>query len=383
MTNKDKNQKKTISQDGHLSLAYNTTSDLMFLFSVEPDYCFRGVSVNTSYLNALKLYNINVSEKELLGKPIDQVMYDIYGFNKELVNFVLNKYKEAVDCGQTIRYEEGFDLPEMGKFYAEVTLTPIFDENGQCSHLLYVSHDITKRKIAEEELSKQKLELKRSNEELQQFAYIVSHDLQEPLRMVSSFVQLLEKKYKGYFDQDGKDFIEYIVEGATRMQSMLHGLLEYSRIDIRDKNLELINFNEIVNIAISNLRLTVEENGAKVNFINLPTIKADENQMIRLFQNLISNAIKYRSSELPVINISAVKDQNSWIFSVSDNGIGIEKDYFERIFKIFQRLHTRKYYKGEGLGLALCRKIIERHNGKIWFESHIGKGSTFSFMIPV
>lgn len=251
--------------------------------------------------------------------------------------------------------------------------------------------ELEERKRAEEELrkSEEKLkvlikELKRSNEELQQFAYVSSHDLQEPLRTITSFTQLLERRYKDKLDDDADEFIEYIVEATKRMQNLINDLLDYSRVATRGKEFELTNTNEILKDTISNLHATINENNAEITYDELPKIMGDSGQLLQLFQNLIGNAIKFRKpDEPPKIYILARKENNEYLFSITDNGIGMEPQYAERIFIIFQRLHTREKYGGTGIGLAIAKRIVERHGGKIWVESTFGKGSTFYFTIPI
>ena len=237
-----------------------------------------------------------------------------------------------------------------------------------------------------EELQVSNEELQTKNEELQQFAYIVSHDLQEPLRNISSFTQLLERRYKGQLDPNADEFIDYIVDGSKRMQNLIDDLLGYTKLETNERKFEKTKLEEVVQDVLSNLRILIHENIAEINHDPLPEIMGDKNQLILLFQNLIGNAIKFKKpDETPKIHISAHKGKNDreYIFSVSDNGIGIDPKQSERIFEVFKRLHTRNEYSGTGIGLAICRKIVERHGGRIWVESEQGKGSTFYFTIPV
>ena len=245
-----------------------------------------------------------------------------------------------------------------------------------------IIRDISERKQAEEKLSQTMEELVRSNEELEKFAYVASHDLQEPLRMVASFVQLLSKRYKGKLDSDADDFINYAVDGANRMQILINDLLAYSRVGRRGKEFKELSCERALDRALSNLRVAVEQSGAVVTRDTLPIVTGDYSQLVQLFQNLIGNAIKFCRDRTPCIHISADQKGNEWFFSVRDNGIGIEPDYFERIFFMFQRLQDRKEYPGTGIGLAICRKVVERHGGRIWVESELGKGSTFYFTLP-
>lgn len=242
--------------------------------------------------------------------------------------------------------------------------------------------DISERKQAEQELARKAEELARSNAELELFAYVASHDLQEPLRMVASYTQLLARRYKGKLDGDADEFIGYAVDGASRMQQLIQDLLSYSRLTTRGKTLNLIQAGAACNTAQDNLQRSIKESNAQIIVGPLPEVFGDATQLTQLFQNLIGNAIKYRNEHRPEIRVSATPDGSKWTFAVQDNGIGIEPQYSERIFQMFQRLHTRKEYSGTGIGLAVCRKIVERHGGKIWVESQPGQGSTFLFTIP-
>ena len=226
-------------------------------------------------------------------------------------------------------------------------------------------------------------ELARSNADLEQFAYVASHDLQEPLRMVANFTQLLADRYGDQVGADGKEFIAYAVDGARRMQRLIQDLLQYARVGTRGKALQPGDTNQLLTAAVVNLAVTIEENGAVVTHGPLPTVMADPAQLTQVFQNLIGNAIKFRGAATPRIHVSAERRGARWVFAVRDNGIGIEPEFADRIFVIFQRLHSRNEYPGTGIGLSLCKKIVERHGGRIWVESEPGKGATFWFTIPV
>lgn len=233
-----------------------------------------------------------------------------------------------------------------------------------------------------EQETRQRQELSHSNTELQQFAYVASHDLQEPLRMITSYLQLLERRYKDQLDGSANDFIHYAVDGANRMQKLINDLLTYSRIGTKGKEFELVDCNEVLKRALMNLKVTIAEQQATVNAAPLPQLMADATQLTQLFQNLIANAIKFHGENPPIVEIQAEDQKGEWLFSVQDNGIGIEPDYAERIFVIFQRLHNRQEYPGTGIGLAVCKKIVERHGGRIWVQSELDRGATFYFTIP-
>jgi light-regulated signal transduction histidine kinase (bacteriophytochrome) len=256
------------------------------------------------------------------------------------------------------------------------------DDKGLPTQMAGVCFDISElKKSSERSLLRLSEELLRSNKELENFAYIASHDLKEPLRMVSSFTGLLAKQYENKLDEKAKEYIFYAKDGAKRMYSLLDGLLEYSRIHTKGKKFTGVDLNLVFDSVLKNLSLIIKERGVSVQCDKLPVVFADESQMILLFQNLISNGIKFSKTN-PEIVISSKSENQSFVFSVRDNGMGIESQYFDRIFLIFQRLVPRAEYEGTGIGLAICKRIIERHEGKIWIESQPGHGSTFFFTIP-
>ncbi len=238
------------------------------------------------------------------------------------------------------------------------------------------------RHQAERALAESAENLRRSNADLERFAYAASHDLQEPLRMINSYAQLLARRYKGKLDSEADEFIHYVLDGATRMQRLIADLLAYSRIEANKTKFEQTECESLFSQVLHDLRLAIEECGAVVTHGCLPELKADRTQLGQLLQNLIGNAIKYRDSKPPEIHVGCKRDGKEWLFSVKDNGIGIDRKYAERIFVIFQRLHTREQYSGTGIGLAICRRIVERHGGKIWVESDPGNGATFYFTLP-
>jgi PAS domain S-box-containing protein len=268
------------------------------------------------------------------------------------------------------------------RFPVEVSSIVLYDASGQVSGYISVNRDITERKRADEELHRTMHELRRSNAELEQFAYVASHDLQEPLRGIAGLAQLLQQRYQGQLDSQSDEFIGLIVEGTQRMQTLINDLLAYSRIGRRGETIQLIEVETALNATLKNLNAAIQEYEATITNDSLPKVRADATQLIQLFQNLIGNAIKFRANRPPQIHIGVSEAGDFWQFSVQDNGIGIEPQYFERIFQVFQRLHTRQEYKGTGIGLAICKKIIERNGGQIWVESEFGRGSTFYFTLP-
>ena len=286
-----------------------------------------------------------------------------------------------------------------GDRWVSTSKIPYLNETGEVIGVIGVSMDVTERKLAEEELKKHRdhleelvnertseldnaiIDLKRSNQELEQFAYVASHDLQEPLRMVSSYTQLLERRYKDLLDQDAKDFIFFAVDGANRMQHLINDLLDYSRVTTRGKPFVKLDLSTVLGHAINNLQKKIQETGALIVNEDLPFVYGDEVQLVRVFQNLLDNAIKFRGTVPPRISISSKTVDDKVQISISDNGIGIDKIYTDRVFTIFQRLHNKIEYPGTGIGLAICKRTIERHGGKIWFESEPGKGTTFIFTL--
>ena len=238
-------------------------------------------------------------------------------------------------------------------------------------------------KSAHEQLNESLKELKRSNSELKNFAYVASHDLQEPLRMVISFSQLLENRYKDRLDDQANEFIEFIVDGAQHMKILIDDLLAYSKVTSKIEELESVDLEKVLSGVLSNLAVSIDKNKASITHDKLPVVYADSSQMGQVFQNLISNAIKFRGQTTPKINISVKKDKKEWIFDVSDNGIGIDSKYQKQVFDVFKRLHTREEYPGTGIGLSIVKKIIIHQGGQIWIESEPGKGTTFYFTIPI
>jgi signal transduction histidine kinase len=291
----------------------------------------------------------------------------------------------AIGRGEMVAAFDSHGVEEIGAVAAALVQASdlLQARSGELTRsLTSLEREITERKLAEERLQATLSELSRSNLELEQFAYVASHDLQEPLRMVSSYTQLLAQRYEGELDDKAKKFIDYAVDGAVRMQRLINDLLAYSRVGRQGKAPEATDSRLPLDEALQNLALAIELSGASVVAEELPTVRVDASQLGQLFQNLIGNAIKFRGAEAPMIRISTCDLGREWRFSVRDNGIGIEAQYAEKVFAIFQRLHARLEYPGTGIGLAICKRIVERHLGRIWFESELGQGATFHFTLP-
>ena len=271
-----------------------------------------------------------------------------------------------------IKSTEGTVIP------VHISINTLKDLNG----VYIVLTDLSEQKYREE-LARSLKDLERSNAELQQFAYIASHDLREPLRMITSFLQLLERRYKDQLDKDANEFIEYAVDGAKRLDEMIKDILEYSRVTREKLEFKQVNVEKVLEETLTTLKVLIDENEAIITNDSLPTIYADEKLMIQLLQNIIGNGIKYHSQETPKIHVSTKIEGDHYIFSVKDNGIGISPKHLKKIFTIFKRLHTQNEYEGTGIGLAITEKIVQQFNGKIWAESELGKGTTFFFTIPI
>ncbi len=315
---------------------------------------------------------------ELLGQKVTNIIP--IGFAERLIADGLRSTEDALAQQIGTGIELIGHRKDRSQFPIEIMLSPL--ENADGTLVTAAIRDISVRKNAEVLLLQKMEEVNRSNEELGQFAYIASHDLQEPLRMVASYTQLLSKRYKGKLDSDADEFIAFAVDGAARMQRLIRDLLTYSRVGTRTNDVLNISSEIALHQALINLRGAIAESGALVTHDPLPPVLADERQLVQLFQNLIGNAIKYQHAEVPLVHIGATRNSaKKWVFSVRDNGLGIDSQYFERIFGMFQRLHKREEFDGTGIGLAICKKIVERHGGNISIESQLGQGSTFSFAL--
>ena len=340
------------------------------------------VVVNTG--GGIVLLNVQAEKQfgyhrnELVGQKVRNIIPE--GFAERLVADALRSAEAALaqQIGTGIelsgRRKDGTEFP------IEIMLSPL--EGAEGILVTAAIRDISRRKAAEAQLLQKVEELKRSNEELGQFAYIASHDLQEPLRMVASYTQLLSRRYKGKLDSDADEFIAFAVDGASRMQRLIQDLLTFSRVGTKGKDLVETASERSLEQALVNLRGAIEESGALVTHDPLPAVLADEAQLVQLFQNLVGNAIKYQGPGVPRVHISAARNgDRRWVFSVRDNGLGIDPQYFERIFGMFQRLHKREEFAGTGIGLAICKKIAERHGSSITVQSQPGQGSTFLFSL--
>lgn len=331
-------------------------------------------------LNVRAEKRFGYSHNELIGHEVTDIIP--FGFTERLMDDGLRSAEEALDQ----QMGSGAELVALCKdgavFPVEIMLTPLQTDDDVL--VTAAIRDISRRKASEAAMLRKIAELHRSNEELSQFAYIASHDLQEPLRMISSYTQLLAKRYAGRLDSDADDFIGFAVDGAERMQRLIQDLLAYSRVGTDSINLAEVSSEKALDEALINLRSAIDDCGAVVTRDALPTIRADATQLTQLFQNLVGNAIKYRRETTPHVHISARRNaDDKWEFTIKDNGLGIEKQYLTRIFGMFQRLHSREEFSGTGIGLAICKKIVDRHGGNISVESTPGEGSAFHFSLGV
>jgi PAS domain S-box-containing protein len=339
--------------------------------------------VVVNQLGEIVLLNVQAEKQfgylrdELFGQPVKNIIPE--GFAERLIADGLRSAAEAL--AQQIG--TGIELTGRRKdgsvFPIEIMLSPL--ENAEGILVTAAVRDITRRKAAEANLLQKMVELNRSNEELGQFAYIASHDLQEPLRMVASYTQLLSRRYKGRLDSDADEFIAFAVDGANRMQRLIQDLLSYSRVGTEGRALVDTSSEKALQLALANLGDAIEQSAALVTHDPLPAVIADETQLVQLFQNLVGNAIKYQRAGIPRVHISAARAEAKWMFSVNDNGIGIDAKYLQKIFGMFQRLHKRGEFVGTGIGLAICKKIVERHQSHITVESTPGVGSMFRFAL--
>jgi PAS domain S-box-containing protein len=346
-----------------------TISDFLFLFDLNGKIH----AVNRAACDAL-----GYSKKELLNINIDQILIHekkdttVYGF-----------LTKSFDFNKNITSRELFLKSKSGRHIPIASSASLaVDKYRQSMVTVLACRDISKEKQNEQQISNLISELTRSNAELEQFAYIASHDLQEPLRMVTSYLQLLKRRNTNKLDAESHDFIQFTIDGANRMKHLIEGLLAYSRVGSEKRSFHKVDISLVIDSTLNNLKVLIGEKKAKIVYENMPVIVGDKGQLSQLIQNLIGNSLKFSGKHDPEIKVTAENTPEHWLFQVQDNGIGIASKHKDRVFNIFERLHSREEYAGTGIGLAVCKKIVERHGGKIWIESELGEGTIFFFTIP-
>lgn len=346
-------------------------SEMRAVFASLPDLFFR-VDRDGKILDQRGVTNADdyLGVETLVGKRLQDVP------DCDVAEQLTAALGQALGSEQIVTLEYSLLLDGNERWY-EARLSPLWNQE-----VVVIVRNISERKDAERALAQHSLKLARSNAELEQFAYVASHDLQEPLRTIQSYLQLIERRYADVLDEAGEEFIGYAIEGAKRMRELINDLLSYARVTSRAKPLEETSSAEIVGGVVKALEASIKDNEAEIEIGELPAVMCDSGQLAQVFQNLISNALKFHGDHAPRIEVGARKNGSAWVFTVSDNGIGMDPKYADKIFTIFQRLHARGEYEGTGIGLALCKKIVERHGGKIWVESEEGSGSRFHFTIP-
>ena len=367
LTNSEKESKEHLRE---ISAIYNSTYIGLGVFDTK-----------------LKYKRVNKRLAEINGVPVEEhIGKSVYDIVPAVAEHIKSIAQKIFDTGKPILNSETTTttqaMPGVLRSFTEQWV-PLKDDEGKIVGINVAIIETTELKKAEEKLKETISELERSNKELESFAYITSHDLQEPLRTIASYAQLIERRYKGKLDSDADEFIEFMVDGSRRMKSMIQGLLDYSRVGTRGHEFREFDAEDALNYALSNLGSAISEVDAEITDDELPVIFADKDQIVRVFQNLIGNAIKFSSDGVqPKIHISSHKKDNEYVFSVSDNGIGLEEQYSDQIFEVFKRLHSIGEYHGTGIGLAIVKRIIDRHGGRVWVESEPCAGSTFYFTIP-
>jgi PAS domain S-box-containing protein len=379
---RDITERKRLEEESRAASVYARSlieASLDPLVTISPDGQIMDVNRATEQVTG-------VGRRDLIGSDFSSYFTDPdkanEGYRKVLALGSVNDYP------LTIRHASGRTTDVL------YNATVYRNEAGEVQGVFAAARDITERNRIERELrlyrehledvvARRTEDLARSNRDLEQFAYVASHDLQEPLRMVAGYLQLLSERYWGQLDDNADKYIGYAVDGAQRMSNLIRDLLAYSRVNTRAEELRETDSQEALDMALKNLRAAIQESDAAVAHDRLPAVRADRTQLAQVFQNLVGNAIKFRSPDRPLrIQISARRDEGNWLFSVEDNGIGFDMQYEDKLFLIFQRLHSRGKYPGTGIGLAICKRIVERHGGRIWATSELGAGSTFSFTIP-
>lgn len=345
------------------------------LFEAAPDFIYLlNLNGEIEQINPAVIQQSGYAESELIQREL----VDLLASNSQ--KLYQQDLSVLLDRGNS-RNEMEFVCKDSTVLTIDCSCTVVGDIQNNDAYILVLQRDISDRKKNEEFLKQVNKELAKSNEELERFAYLASHDLREPLRMVTSFTTLLAKRYSDRLDKEADKIIGFAVDGASRMEELIDDLLEYSRVDKKNCSLTIVDCETILENALDNLQLLISETDTEIIRTALPTVLGDSGQLVQLFQNLINNAIVYRSEKPPKIEIAVEDRDQEWLFWVKDNGIGIDPQYSDRIFQIFQRLHTKEEYPGTGIGLAICNKIVEIHGGKIWVESAEGKGSTFFFTL--
>lgn len=364
------NSNQSDNEENNLNSIFHSTLDRIAVWDSEFNYL---------YANEAELRYHNKTKDQIISNNVD----NIYVSNKKSLSNWKSIVKKVFETGYPEKFEDTSTNNKTKKI-GEVLVSPIKDEMGNINSVVFVYRDITERKKQEEELQNLNKLLQQSNSELEQFAYIASHDLQEPLRAIAGYVQLLKKNFDSSLDSTANDYINRTVAAAERMSGLIRDILSFSKITTHAKDFSKVDLNLIIEKILLNLSVMITEKKAKITFNKLPNILADESQILLLFQNLIFNALKFNTKKDVNIKIYFEKDikNKNWIFFIEDNGIGIDKKYFNKIFVLFQRLHTREEFSGSGIGLALCKKIVERHKGKIWLDSELGKGTIFQITLP-
>lgn len=335
-------------------------------------------SLSVAYANPAFEDITGFKAHEVIGNPFPFLEYD--GINNQAIHQLKKSFKNEENCDVILQCKR---KNETAYYWNYVQIAPVFDSILQDTSFIVVMTDITYRRETEEKLETYMNQLERSNDELQTFAYVASHDLQEPLRTIAGFTELIAETHQGQLDEETDEYIDFILQATTRMRTLIQDLLLFSRVSTAKEYITEVDLNEILSTALKNLNSSIEDTQAVVTYDLLPNVFTNQTMILQVFQNLLSNGLKYSKEEInPKIHISATDNEHTWTFSFKDNGIGIDSQYFDRIFIIFQRLHTKEEYSGTGIGLAICKKIVERYGGKIWLESIPDKGTTFYFTIP-
>lgn len=362
-------ENELLQSEGRFQSVLDNSLDVIYRFNLQTGiYEYMSPAIRT----------LNYEPEELMSMSNDEVMSRVHPDDLQGLVSDLSSINDKGEGISEYRFK-GKD----GKYrWWSNQMVIINDRNGKPLYRDGFVRDVSQRKKDEKKLLRTMAELKRSNQELQQFAYVSSHDLQEPLRMVTLFSQLLKKRYKNRLDDDADEFIGFIVEGAQRMNLLIDDLLTYSRVTTHAKEFEMVDLEKVLDGVLATLYVSLKENKVTLTHDSLPMVYSEPSQMGQVFQNLIANAIKFKGSNKPEIHISARRDDKKWIFKITDNGIGIDPDHQEQIFDVFKRLHPREKFPGTGIGLSICQKIIKNHGGQIWVKSEPGNGSNFYFTIP-